>query len=105
MTREEVFKTIGADDTSNAPFDDYEFCGIFHPNYNCDNIAFIDDLNRYLNGQYDPNDPYDNGTRMSKIFPDEYDAEVECLRLYCQEMLQAVEVYQSMRYPEGRPSY
>lgn len=101
MTREEIFKKMGREDMINEPFDKWEFLAIFHPNYNCDNIAFEDDLERYLTGEYNPEDPDDTGTQMAKAFPDTYDAEVEQLRLFCQEMLRAVNVYQSMRYPSG----
>lgn len=101
MTREEIFNYVGRPDLANSDFDEWEFLAIFHPNYNCDNIAFNDDLERYLNGEYNPEDPEDNAARMAEAFPDRYDAEVEQLRLYCKEMLRAVNAYQSLRYPNG----
>ena len=36
-------------------FDEWEFIEHFHPNYNCDMIAWIDDIDQLLSGDYDPN--------------------------------------------------
>jgi|GEM_PF-5807730 len=82
--------------------DKWAFLEKYHPNYTGeDNIAFISDLDRYLAGEYDPEDPRYNATRMARAFPDRLDAEIERERLYCQEMLRAINVYQSRRYPDG----
>lgn len=82
--------------------DKWAFLEHCHPNYTGeDNIAFISDLDRYLAGEYDPEDLGDNATRMARAFPDRRDAEIERERLYCQEMLRAISVYQSRRYPDG----
>ena len=86
----------------DAPFNPYLFLEVFHPDYSgCDIIAWLDDLDKYLDDEYDPDNMEDTGTRMAMAFPDKYDAYVEHLRLYCQEMLRAVEKYQSLRYPDG----
>lgn len=36
-------------------FDEWEFIEHFHPDYNCDMIAWIDDCDQLLDGDYDPN--------------------------------------------------
>ena len=36
-------------------FDEWEFIEHFHPDYNCDMIAWIDDIDQILSGDYDPN--------------------------------------------------
>ena len=102
MTRGDIFKAINRDDLVDFPFDPYLFLEAFHPDYyRCDNIAWMDDLDKYIDGEYDPKDLNDSATRMAHAFPDKYDAYVEHLRLYCQEMLRAVKTYQSLRYPNG----
>ena len=106
MTRLEIFQYYNKMDQFNKPFDPWEFLELFHPNYYvCDNIAWMDDIDKYLGNEFDPADTEETGTKMSVAFPDRYDASVEKLRLFCQEMLRAVETYQSLRYPNGVVPY
>ena len=102
MTRKDIFKSVRREDLIDIPFDPNIFLEVFHPDYSrCDNIAWMDDLNKYIDGEYDQDNMEDSGTRMACAFPDKFDAHVEHLRLYCQEMLRAVRAYQSLRYPSG----
>lgn len=48
MTRNEIFKSMGRKDLIGQPFDEVEFLGLFHPNYNCDEIAWEGDLQKFL---------------------------------------------------------
>lgn len=100
MDREEIFRKIGRQDLLNEAFEPYMFLSLFHPNFcGCDNIAWMDDIEKYINNEYNPDDLKDNVTRLENVFPDKYDANVEQLRLYCQEMLRAITNYQHLRYP------
>lgn len=98
MTRKEIFEKVGHSDDFDNDFDEWDFLSMFHPNYNCDNIAWEGDIEKYLSCEGEPGDCSE---WVGKAFPDEYDAEVERLRLYCKEMLRAIDEYYSMRYPSG----
>lgn len=95
VTSSDVLKAIGRSDLIDAPFDDLEFLGAFHPNYNCDEIAWEGDIDKYLHGEGEPGDCTE---WVAKQYPDLFDAHVARLGLWCQNMLKAVENYEKMRY-------
>ena len=84
-------------------FDPWEFMEKYHPNYSQENnIAWHDDIQKFLDDEYNPNDDNDSGTAMAKAFKgDKYFAAVEAERLYCQEMLRAIEAYYKQRFGSG----
>ena len=42
-------------DNKEYQFDEWQFIEHYHPNYNCDMIAWIDDIDQILSGDYEPN--------------------------------------------------
>lgn len=84
-------------------FNTWKFLGKYHPNYSQDNnIAWHDDIQKFINDEYDPDDPNDTGNAMAKAFKgDKFFAAVEAERLYCQEMLRAIDAYYKERFGSG----
>lgn len=68
-------------------FDFWEFMGVWHPNYNCREIACSDDLQCFIDGETD-NSQYE---RLNRAFHgDKFLAEVEMTRINCEQMLRAI---------------
>lgn len=84
-------------------FEPFAFMEKYHPNYSGeDNIAHMDDIQKFIDDEYDPNDPQDSGAWMATAFGgDKYFAAVEAQRLYCQEMLRAIDNYYKEKFCEG----
>lgn len=84
-------------------FEPWEFMAKYHPNYSLeDNIAWHDDIQKFLDDEYDPDDKEDTGTAMAEAFKgDKFFAAVEAQRLYCQEMLRAIDNYYEQRFGPG----
>ncbi len=94
-TSSDVLISIGRPDLIDSEFDELEFLGVFHPNYNCDEIAWEGDIDKYLAGESEPGDCTE---WVAKQYPDRFDAHVARLGFYCRNMLKAVENYEQIRY-------
>lgn len=95
MTRNEIFKSLGRKDLIGQPFDEVEFLGLFHPNYNCDEIAWEGDLQKFVDGEVEEGDAAEWCVKEYGL--NIYDAEVDRLELYCRNILAAIENYHRLR--------
>lgn len=79
----------------------------YHPNYyESEEIARIEDLERYISDEYDMTDLSDPANILREEFPDKKDAYAEMQRMKSQEMIRAVENYNSMnRSPDELAVY
>lgn len=79
-------------------FDEQSFIEQYHPDYNCNEIAYIDDIVKLLNGEAEEGDAASTGE-----FADwsEEALEEELARLQREVLEEAFQNYLNINYPEG----
>lgn len=84
----------------NKDFNRWEFIEKWLPNYSSDqDVAWSNDLSKYLAGEYDYQDPYDRDriNAIAEVCPTAEDAKIELERVDCGLFLEALEAYQRQK--------
>lgn len=77
-------------------FDEQSFIEHYHPNYNCDEIAWIDDICKLLDGEAEEGDAASTGEYAGL---GEEDLKAELARLQREVLEEAFQNYLETKYP------
>lgn len=81
-------------------FDRWRFIEKWLPDYTCDqNVAWSNDLSKYLAGEFDYTDKYDRDriNEIAEVCPNHEDAVLEQERVDCELFLSALDTYKKTK--------